>query len=152
MIGYRISLAANGLSNLNISSPNHTKGCKIPIVLILSIEIMACSTSTFCSQGFTHNVNWSPYILQHRSSQPYISFSYYLITNSCTQLLTCCLCNFHANLITYTNTYGENNFTQTLSSTRVVLSTRPRQGRVKSPLYTGNGVEVESKCKDITMG
>ena len=29
---------------------------------------------------------------------------------------------------------------------------RPRQGRVKLPFYPGNGVEVESKGKDVIMG
>ena len=32
------------------------------------------------------------------------------------------------------------------------LASRPRQGRVKLPFYLGNGVDVESKGKDITMG
>ena len=30
--------------------------------------------------------------------------------------------------------------------------TRPRQGRVKLPFYMGNGVEIDSKSNDITMG
>lgn len=63
-----------GLSSFNLSSLNHTKCCSISTVLNLLAKTIACSTSTFYSQGFMHRLNWNLYILQWQLSLPSTSF------------------------------------------------------------------------------
>jgi hypothetical protein len=92
MFGYRFSLAANGLSNLNISYPNHTKGCKIPIVLILSIEIMACSTSTHVHKHIWHTQTHMVRIISPKLNPP---LDLYLVQSPMTLHNACLRPNVH---------------------------------------------------------